>query len=123
MVRPIRFRRFALLPPTWVSPTFPRGTTTTHTARSRKPTVALSPLFLDTAYVHGLLNTRDRYHALALAWESRLTRDKRSLVTTEYVLFEIGDALSTIRFRNQVALVTDALRKSPFVEIVPATSS
>jgi uncharacterized protein len=85
--------------------------------------VALSPLFLDTAYVHGLLNTRDQHHALALEWESRLTRDTRRLVTTEYVLFEIGDALSTIRFRNQGVLVIDALRNSPFVEVVPATSS
>jgi predicted nucleic acid-binding protein len=78
---------------------------------------------LDTAYVNARLNTRDQWHAAAVAWERRLARQRRRLVTTEFVLAEIADGLAAIRFRGHAATAIDALRVSPLVEVVPASSA
>jgi hypothetical protein len=47
------------------------------------------PIFLDTAYVNALVNTRDQWHDAAVQWERKLSTDKRRLVTTEFVLVEL----------------------------------
>ena len=53
-----------------------------------------APIFLDTAYVYALVNTR----------------------------LEIADGLATVRYRVGAIRVITALRASSLVEIVPATS-
>ena len=60
-----------------------------------------APIFLGTAYVNALVNTRDQWHDVAMQWERRLAVDKRRLVTTEFVLVEIADGLAAVRFRAQ----------------------
>lgn len=82
-----------------------------------------TPLFLDTAYVHALVNTRDEWHAAALAWERRLSAERRRLLTTELVLAEIADGLAAVRFRTQAVQVVETLQSSPFVQIVPMSST
>ena len=79
-------------------------------------------VFLDTAYVNALINTRDQWHETAVRWERRLATDRTPLVTTEFVLVEIADGLAAVRFRAQAALVLTALRTSMLVEIIPASS-
>jgi predicted nucleic acid-binding protein len=81
-----------------------------------------APIFLDTAYVNALVNTRDQWHDVAMQWERQLAVDKRRLVTTEFVLVEIADGLAAVRFRAQAVQVVTTLQASPLVEIVPATS-
>jgi predicted nucleic acid-binding protein len=81
-----------------------------------------TPIFLDTAYVNALVNTRDQWHEAAVQWERRLAADKRRLVTTEFVLVEIADGLAAVRFRAQAVQVIATLQASPLVEIVPASS-
>jgi predicted nucleic acid-binding protein len=81
-----------------------------------------APIFLDTAYVNALVNTRDQWHEAAVQWERRLAADKRQLVTTGFVLVEIADGLAVIRFRAQAVQVIDTLHVSPLVEIVPVSS-
>ena len=81
-----------------------------------------APIFLDTAYVNALVNTRDQWHDVAVQWERKLAVDKRRLVITEFVLVEIADGLAAVRFRIQAVQVVAALQASPLVEIVPATS-
>ena len=81
-----------------------------------------APIFLDTAYVNALMNTRDQWHDVAMQWERQLAVDKRRLVTTEFVLVEIADGLAAVRFRAQAVQVVTTLQASPLVEIVPATS-
>ena len=49
------------------------------------------PVFLDTAYVNALINTRDQWHEAAVRWERNLATDRRQLITTEFVLVEIAD--------------------------------
>lgn len=85
-----------------------------------KPEAA--PLFLDSAYVNALVNTRDQWHDAAVQWEQRVARDRRHLVTTEFVLTEIADGLAAIRFRVQASRAIALLRASSLVEIIPASS-
>ena len=51
--------------------------------------------FLDTAFIQALLNKNDQYHTIA---KSRLTilRTAREVWTTEAILVEVGNALSTM---------------------------
>lgn len=80
------------------------------------------PIFLDTAYVYALVNTRDEWHHEALSWQKKLERERRGIITTELILVEIADGLAAIRFRTQAAQVIAALQSSPFVEVVAVSS-
>ena len=81
-----------------------------------------APVFLDTAYVHALVNTRDRWHDAAVRWERHLAAERRRLLTTKFVFVEIADGLAAVRFRAHASRVITALQTSPFVEVVPASS-
>ena len=82
-----------------------------------------APAFLDTAYINALINTRDQWHAVAARWERGLARQRRRLITTEFVLTEIADSLAAVRFRDHAVRAIGALQTSDLVEIVPATSA
>jgi predicted nucleic acid-binding protein len=79
-------------------------------------------IFLDTAYVYALVNTRDEWHQKALDWQEKLEKEQRRIITTELILVEIADGLASIRFRTQAAQVIAALQSSPFVEVVAVSS-
>jgi predicted nucleic acid-binding protein len=81
-----------------------------------------TPIFLDTAYVNALVNTRDQWHDAAVQWQHKLSADKRRLVTTEFILVKIGDGLAAVRFRVQAVQVIATLQASSLVEIIPASS-
>lgn len=53
-------------------------------------TLDATPLFLDTAYVNALVNTRDQWHPAAARGQTRVVRGGQRIVTTEFVLTEIG---------------------------------
>jgi len=79
-------------------------------------------IFLDTAYVNALINTRDQWHERAVVWQERLAKERRPLLSTEFILVEIADALATIRFRKHAMQMINLLKDNPFVEIVPLSS-
>ncbi len=79
-------------------------------------------VFLDTAYVNALVNTRDQWHHAAALWERKLASDRRELITTEFIPIEIADGLAAIRFRSHAVRVISTLRTSPLVQIIPASS-
>jgi uncharacterized protein len=83
---------------------------------------ARGPAFVDTAYVLALVNTRDQWQAVAARWKAHLYSERRRLLTTEYVLIEIGDSLSTVHFRRHGVRAIRELR-DPFVEVVAASSN
>jgi len=56
-------------------------------------------VFLDTAYVYALINTRDKWHEKAVAWQERLAKERKPLLSTEFVLVEIADGLNYSRRR------------------------
>jgi predicted nucleic acid-binding protein len=79
-------------------------------------------VFLDTAFVYALINTRDEWHHRAVEWQARLATEQRPLLTTDFILMEIGDGLAAIRFRTQAAQIVATLRSSVLVEVVPASA-
>jgi predicted nucleic acid-binding protein len=81
-----------------------------------------TPIFLDTAYVNALINTRDQWHEKAISWPKRLSVVRRTLLTTEFILIEIGDSLATIRYRTEAGTAIVRLTSSSFVIVAPATS-
>jgi len=81
-----------------------------------------TPIFLDTAYVNALINTRDQWHERAVRWERKLAVERRKLLTTEFILIEIGDGLATVKYRAEAADTISRLNSSSFVEVIPATS-
>ena len=79
-------------------------------------------LFLDTAYIFARINPRDQWHERAVFWQQRIERENRFLVVTEFILAEIADGLSAVKFRREAAQIIRTLQNSVLVEVVPATS-
>jgi len=80
----------------------------------------MTAAFADTAYFLALLNPADELHPRALEFNQG---EARPLVTTEFVLMEVGDGLSRPANRQIFAHLIDLLRRQPDVEIVPSSSS
>lgn len=80
------------------------------------------PLFLDTAYIYALFNIRDQWHQKAIEWQQRIDSEKHLLLTTQFILIEIANGLSSLKFRQDAAKIIYTLEESLFVEIIPATS-
>jgi len=76
--------------------------------------------FVDASFLIALLRKGDALHERAMAWQKVLTG---SLLTTEYVLVEVFDALSTPLLRLAAASSIAVLRNRPVMRVVPATTS
>ena len=63
----------------------------------------LDPVFLDTAYLNAIINTRDQWHSVAVKWEEKFSVERRQLITTEFVLLEMADGLAAVKFRQKAA--------------------
>jgi uncharacterized protein len=83
----------------------------------------VAPVFIDTAFVFALVNQQDDWHARALHWSRLLETERSALLTTDFILMEIGDGLAAVRSRQHAAEVIQTFRTSAFVEIVPASRS
>ena len=76
-------------------------------------------VFGDTVHFIALLSTTDRWHARAIAINRQ---SPGALVTTEWVLTEVGDAFSHPTAREKFIRLLQLLREQADVEIVPSTS-
>jgi len=72
--------------------------------------------FVDAGYWIAWLNDRDALHDHARAVATGLNR---SLVTTEAVLYEVGDAFATVNWRGPAADFLAQIRANPNVIIIP----
>lgn len=79
-------------------------------------------LFLDTAYIYGLFNTRDQWHQKSVEWQEKIALENYPLITTEFVLTEIANGLSAVKFRQDASNIIHILQDDDFVRIIPATS-
>lgn len=84
--------------------------------------MAKSALFLDTAYIYALFNTRDQWHQKAVKCEGNIAAENLPLVITQFVLTEIANGLSSLKFRPSAVSIIYTLQKSAFVKIIPASS-
>ena len=80
----------------------------------------MTPVFADTAYFLALLNPADQWHLQARALSAR---PGTLLVTTEFVLTEVGDAMSQPENRARFTRLLALLRSQPDAEIVPASTT
>jgi hypothetical protein len=78
----------------------------------------VNPVFSDTYYFLALLHKGDAAHAKAVALAEKLTDP---IVTTAWVLTEVGDALSAPGLRMQFVHLVESLRADPACTIVPAS--
>ncbi len=78
----------------------------------------MTKVFVDTAAWIALLNVRDALHQQANDVMDKLVRLKTPLVTTEFVLLEVADALSTPASRNQTLAFINSLRVLESLQIV-----
>ena len=74
----------------------------------------MNALFADAFFFLALLNDRDAAHAKALAFEGAAP-----LVTTGWILMEVGDALSAPENRDAFLRLLALLRESPDARIIP----
>lgn len=75
-------------------------------------------VFLDTAYAIALANAKDQFHEKAVTVAQQLRMYRTKLITTRAVLLEIGNALSSQRFRAAAVKLLDALEADPTIGIV-----
>lgn len=78
----------------------------------------MKPVFGDTSYFLALVNARDHWHAQALT----LSRQPPGpLLTTEWVLMELGNALASPPARDKFSRLVATLQAQPDVAIVVAS--
>jgi predicted nucleic acid-binding protein len=80
-------------------------------------------VFVDTAAWLALLNTDDALHAPARQVMQQLRRRRVALVTTEFVLLEVADALSAPLHRARTVKFINGLRQLRLLSIIPASQS
>ena len=79
----------------------------------------MTPVFVDTSLYLALFSHDDAWHAEAVAWSRQNTRP---LVLTEFILIELGNALSGRPARPLFLDLVRRLRSQPATEIVPAST-
>jgi predicted nucleic acid-binding protein len=72
-------------------------------------------VFADTSYYVGLLSKSDELHSQATQFASTY---RGRVVTTAWILVELGNFLSPVSTRGSFTNVVDALKQSPYVSII-----
>jgi uncharacterized protein len=81
----------------------------------------VKPIFLDTSFLLALVLLDDEYHQRAIEWQKHI---HQPLLTTEYVLVELADALCANADLRDVARKTiEMLRSDATVRIVSASAN
>lgn len=83
----------------------------------------MDKVFVDTAAWIALLNTSDALHPPALQVMNQLRQQKAFLVTTEFVLLEVADALSTPTIRTKTVAFINSLRQLNILQIIPISQA
>ena len=73
-----------------------------------------SSLFIDTGYIYALINPNDQWHQKAVEWQQKLALENYPLITTEFVLTEIANGLSAVKFRQDAGHIIHILQDAGF---------
>ena len=79
----------------------------------------MSEVFVDTSFFVAFVNPRDSWHELAMDTGEHLLG---TVITTDYVLVEFGNALSVSRDRHLFVEFVEFMRSQPQFEIIPSSS-
>jgi hypothetical protein len=82
----------------------------------------INHVFLDTAYAFALINQSDKWHLESVDWQRRIIEEGAFLLTTEYILCEIADGLSSIKYRKKAIQLIRILEQSEIIKIIPAST-
>jgi hypothetical protein len=77
----------------------------------------MTPVFADAFYFLALLNKADYAHARALPFKAA----GRPLITTTWVLTEVGDAFCAVENRGLFLELLEMLQAMPDAKIIPAS--
>ena len=77
-------------------------------------------IFVDTGFFLAQIKPRDALHQRATHWSQSL---REPLLTTEFVLLEVADALSPPQDRTKLYELLTTLRQGDDCEIVPLSST
>jgi uncharacterized protein len=77
-------------------------------------------VLVDTAAWIALVNTRDELHSRAEQTLAELRRGNLALLTTEFVLLEVANALCSSAWRAKAVKLIDGFRALPDLRIIPA---
>ena len=80
--------------------------------------MSADPVFADTFFYLALLNERDPAHVRALA-ESRINR---RIVTSEFILLELGNACARADDHGDFLALVAGMRASPRMTVIPLDS-
>lgn len=76
-------------------------------------------VFVDTSFYQALLNPKDAWHSAALEFSSKY---RGEMLTTEYVLFELGALMARGLLRQLFVDLVGSLRSDPRTQILAASS-
>ncbi len=77
--------------------------------------------FVDTGYLIALFSPNDAHHSQALALQAQVQRERRRLLTTEAVIFEVGAAFSRAAYRSVGQAIMHTMLSDSSIEAVPIT--
>ena len=80
----------------------------------------MKAVFADTSYYVTLLGPNDAHHKVAVAWSERLLG---RIVVTEYVMVELGSALSGLQDRHLYVLFVEELLEDAATVYVPSSAT
>ncbi|PIG95464.1 PIN domain-containing protein [Gloeocapsopsis sp. IPPAS B-1203] len=83
----------------------------------------MDKIFVDTAAWIALLNTSDTLHQSAFQVMNQLKQQKVFLLTTEFVLLEVADALCAPNVRAKTITFVNGLRQLNILEIIPISQT
>jgi predicted nucleic acid-binding protein len=79
-------------------------------------------IFADTGFFIAQLKPRDQLHGRAREWALWIAHNQTPILTTEWVLIELGDALSMPTDRAKYHAALSNLLGAPQIEIVSAST-
>ena len=83
----------------------------------------MEKIFVDTAAWLALLNKDDDLYTQARQVMETLRQQRVALLTTEFVLLEVADALSAPMHRGRTVEFITGLRQLPLLSILPASQN
>ncbi|MFN8493355.1 MAG: PIN domain-containing protein [Caldilineaceae bacterium] len=80
-------------------------------------------VFVDTSFFIALANSADADHQQAIAFQSEISAQKIHKITSTYVLFELGDGLSRLRFRSLAYRLIEVIHQDKTFQVVPPSTA
>lgn len=83
----------------------------------------MTKIFVDTAAWIALINVDDAFHEQAKRVRATLQQQKCHLVTTDFVLLEVADALVLPKIRSQTIRFINRLKNLVGLQIIPISQA